>query len=44
MTEQFEIRDGWLIPFEYFQKSQKPFEKEPQTEDLNYLNEHDDAC
>lgn len=45
MTEHFEIKNGWLIPFSYYQdKYTQSFEEKQESDGIDYLNEHNDGC
>ena len=48
MTENFQVKNGWLIPFSeevdyIYRMYNKQFEIE-DSDDFNYLREHNDGC
>jgi len=48
MMENFEVKNGWLIPFkeeyEYIFKMYTDYRKKEDSSDFNYLREHNDGC
>ena len=48
MTEKFEIRNGWLVPFkeeyDYIFQMYNQYRKNEDSTDFNYLCEHNDGC
>ena len=48
MTENFEMRNGWLIPFkdepDYIYKLYNRQHQKEDSADFNYLREHNDGC
>jgi hypothetical protein len=48
ITEKFKIRNGWLIPFkeepDYIYKLYNQLHKKEDSNEFNYLREHNDGC